>query len=211
MIIQYPHIAQIYGGADTYQDNTGNWVPSSLSIQFETKCRVEPAKNNQYTVGADGNRIYFSSVIYMPLPRKVVSNPSPTPTPGTEIIYQGESIPYKVPNEANGLNQAIIPGLNGRKFNLKLEGRLMEPDVEYVAGPNGFTLMDSTLVPGQRFELAVYYVFTVKDSNNLGVSVGSDFTILPGTLFEVWNGNIRLVRDTVKQFSAGQLNMRIWV
>jgi hypothetical protein len=35
--------------------------------------------------------------------------------------------------------------------------------------------------------------------------------IKPGTLFEVWDGERMIVRETVKQFSKGQLNSRVWL
>lgn len=35
--------------------------------------------------------------------------------------------------------------------------------------------------------------------------------IKPGTLFEVWDGERKIVRTDVKQFSKGQLNARIWL
>ena len=35
--------------------------------------------------------------------------------------------------------------------------------------------------------------------------------IKPGTLFEVWDGERKIVRTDVKQFSKGQLNARVWL
>lgn len=39
----------------------------------------------------------------------------------------------------------------------------------------------------------------------------SGLEIKPGSFFEVWDGETLKVKETVKQFSKGQLNARIWL
>lgn len=106
MVLQYPHKAKVFASGASAKDENGNWQTAEAELIFESDCRLEPAKANQYIVGLDGKQITLSAIVYMPR--------SATP-------------------------------------------------------------------------------------------------IKPGVFFEVWDEEVLLTRETVKQFSKGQLNARVWL
>lgn len=190
----------------------GNWQQSSLELKYESRCRVEASRGNQYVTTMNGEKITFHSVVYLPLPVIKTSGPLPVSTDPDTIIYQGETILWKVPAEMNNEEEVNLTGLAGQLFTLKMDSRPLEKDVEFTNTGTGFRLIGTSgkFITGQRYEATKYYVFQ-KNTGNSGITIGSDFLIKPGSLFEVWVGNVLKVRDTVKQFSLGQLNMRVWL
>lgn len=206
MVVQYPMWAKVIVPGESVKDGP-NYTEGTPVTIFESRCRPEPARNNSYIVGVDGKQVLFSSIVYLPVPRKIII-PSEDVEPG-QTIYGGETISYTV--EETGGDTATVPGVNGRNFYLRMDGRILNSD-EYDILPSGFKLKGTagTLISGQRFELSTYYTFTTLLNNN-SIGIGSSFEIKPGSLFEVWEGERLVVRTTVKQFSKGQLNMRVWV
>ncbi|MBO9660061.1 MAG: hypothetical protein J7527_14670 [Chitinophagaceae bacterium] len=211
MVIQYPHTAKVFEATDSALVN-GNWTESSLQLTYESRSRIEAASSNQYVTGQNGERITFHSVVYLPLPKIITTGPTPPSSEPETIIYQGEMVLWKVPAELDGEEEVNIPALSGQLFNLRMDSRPLEEETEFENTGSGFRLIGTSgkLITGQRYEATKYYVFQKKYGNS-GISVGSDFLIKPGSLFEVWVGNVLKVRDTVKQFSLGQLNMRVWL
>jgi hypothetical protein len=64
---QYPHtiIASIVPGT-TSRDENGNWQPDA-SADITYQCRYEPAGGNAFFEMADGQRVNYSGIIYMPV------------------------------------------------------------------------------------------------------------------------------------------------
>jgi hypothetical protein len=90
-VIQYPHTGKAYKGTESVKGSDGNWTQGSLNSELETICRVEPAKANQYINGADGKRITFTSIVYMPIPELVI-------IPGMLFeVWEGERLIVKEP------------------------------------------------------------------------------------------------------------------
>lgn len=72
MVIQYKHTGKVILAASSSKDGQGDWIEGSPTVFLETKCRAEPAKGNVYITGADGKQIFFSSIVYMPVPVEVI-------------------------------------------------------------------------------------------------------------------------------------------
>lgn len=211
MILQYPNTGKVYLPGASTKGSDGNWSESSLELQLESKCRVEPNKGNQYVIGQDGKQITFSSIVYMPLPTIVSSIIDPVVTSATNIIYAGETVLYIVPAEMDGETEVVLSTLLGQKFTLVVDGRALVKDTEFEILASGFKMLTMPLIEGQRFEITKYYLFRTGISGGSGVVSSSGFEIKPGTLFEVWEGERLIVKEPVKQFSKGQLNMRVWL
>lgn len=213
MILQYPNTGKVFvPPVNSVKGADGNWSNSSLAaLQFETRCRVEPNTGNQFIIGSDGNQLTFKSIVYMPLPNRVSSIIDPVTTQVSEIIYAGETILYIVPADKDGEFEVVLDSLLGQLFTLVVDGRPLIKDTEFEIQASGFKMLIESLIPGQRFEITKYYLFRTGISGNNGVVTGSDFEIKPGSLFEVWDSERLIVKTEVKQFSKGQLNMRVWL
>lgn len=212
MVLQYPNTGKVYLPGNSVRLPDGNWSESSLELQLETRCRVEPNKGNQYIIGQDGKQITFASIVYMPHPTVIADLIDPVSLVET-IIYAGETKIYQVPADKVGLTAVDLDYLAGQKFTLAVDGRPLKRDVEFEITATGFKLIGSggLLIEGQRFEITKYYSFNIGFTGSNGVTASSSFEIKPGTLFEVWEGERLIVKESVKQFSKGQLNMRVWL
>jgi hypothetical protein len=71
MITQYPHTINLTTNADSTQDSDGNWTPGSTTTVSKS-CRAEPSGGNGYVRAADGERINFNWIVYLPLPQDKV-------------------------------------------------------------------------------------------------------------------------------------------
>jgi hypothetical protein len=68
MVTQYPHsFTYQLPGTSTLNEATGNWS-STNGAEKTITCRAEPNKGDSFINGADGNRILYDYVLYMPLP-----------------------------------------------------------------------------------------------------------------------------------------------
>jgi len=64
--VQYPDIISFsYSGEGTI-GTTGNWTAGSNGSVITGSCRYESSGGNGYIVVADGTRISYSGIIYMP-------------------------------------------------------------------------------------------------------------------------------------------------
>lgn len=91
MILQYINTGKAIIPGESVKGDGGNWTETGSEVFLETKCRVEPAKNNQYITGADGKQITFSSIVYMPIPEVILK-------PGMLFeVWEGERLIVKEP------------------------------------------------------------------------------------------------------------------
>lgn len=82
-LMQYPHRMVITLVSDSAQDAQGNWIQGSMTVT-ERICRAEPSSSGRYLNGADGEKIYFDFILYMPLPADTIP-------PGAEIqVYNAD-------------------------------------------------------------------------------------------------------------------------
>ena len=213
MVIQYLNTCKILKYADSILGSDGNYTQGESEVIFETKCRIEPNSGNQFIVGADGERITFRSIVYMPLPVEVTSSFSPTHINDDIVVYAGPTLLHVVTEEENGTTTVNMPELAGLKFNLRMDFAPLIPGEEFESIPaGGFRIKGGAgvLIEGQRFEASVYYEVNKKWASDISV-VGGNFFIKPGSNVSVWLGSNLIVEETVKQFSKGQMNMRIWL
>jgi hypothetical protein len=214
MVIQYPHRGKLFIPGSTVKGLDGKWPGSSLELQFETRCRAEPASSNQFIIGQGGERISFKCIVYIPLPKIVVSSADVPSAAGSQKVYAGDTVIYSVPLDMVGENEVTLSDLAGvTNFSLKVDGRPLILDTEYEKITSGFRLIGSggSLISGQRFEITKLYVFNISQTGSSGVMVSGDFDMKPGSLFEVWDGETLKVAEKIKQFSKGQLNARVWL
>lgn len=212
MIIQYPHTLQVTKPADSSLIN-GNWSTGESTIVYESRCRIEPNASSQFIKGLDGSQIVFKGIIYMPLPVQADSTYIPVANTQDKVIYAGETVVHVVTPEESGGDTVLMPELAGKKFTLRLDILPLVADEYEVLDAGGFKVKGivAPLETGQRFELSVYYEVDVVTPGGNGLGIGGDFFIKPGSPISVWWGNNKMMEDTVKQFSKGQLNARIWV
>ena len=65
-MIQYPDTITITRSPGYTQDANGNFKPDGEGIPFTGSCRAEVAGNNPVIPGADGEKVEYSWVVYMP-------------------------------------------------------------------------------------------------------------------------------------------------
>lgn len=64
--MQYPDNIQIALSSGLEPDDNGNFQAPEESTPFSSVCRAEVAGDNPSIVGADGNKIEYSWIVYMP-------------------------------------------------------------------------------------------------------------------------------------------------
>lgn len=84
MVKQYPHTISITTVAATNRDANGNFVAGTPVTGSEKKCRFEPSTGNAFITGAGGEKIYYSGIVYLPLPADQI-------IPGTMAIVKNGS------------------------------------------------------------------------------------------------------------------------
>jgi hypothetical protein len=70
MIIQYPHILKfdvITGGVEEVDENGDTVIVPGQTTTIEVKCRFEPNADGELIVSADGAKLDFGWIVYMPL------------------------------------------------------------------------------------------------------------------------------------------------
>jgi hypothetical protein len=87
MVVQYPHtLIATTTIQPTGQDQNGDWTPGEFIESDPIECRAESATGNGYIAGADGTRIDYSWIVYMPLSTDILQT-------GTSVtIKDGENI-----------------------------------------------------------------------------------------------------------------------
>lgn len=77
MIIQYPHILRfdiVTGGVEEIDENGDTVIVPGQATTIEVKCRFEPNADGQVIVSADGAKLEFGWIVYMPLDQIVVES-----------------------------------------------------------------------------------------------------------------------------------------
>jgi len=88
MITQYPHTISLTSTVAGSKDGSGNWVAGS-STTVNKSGRYEPQRGDGTVQAADGTRINYDGIIYLPLPMDPVA-------PGTPVIVkQGATVLLK--------------------------------------------------------------------------------------------------------------------
>lgn len=89
MISQYPHILKfdiVTGGGEESDENGDTLIVPGATTTIEVKCRFEPNADGQVIVSADGAKLEFGWIVYMPLDQNSVES-------GTVIRgYNGEDL-----------------------------------------------------------------------------------------------------------------------
>lgn len=75
---QYPHIISITTKSGSYQNANGNWVPATETT-VEKAGRYEPNSTNGMITAADGTRINYDGIVYLPLPQTALA-------PGAKVV-----------------------------------------------------------------------------------------------------------------------------
>lgn len=78
MIKQYPHFLFVITEEEAHQDDEGNWIGNSESVDFYAVCREETDGRGQEVQTAGGVFRQFSSTIFLPK--------------GTKKIEEGKTI-----------------------------------------------------------------------------------------------------------------------
>lgn len=65
--MQYPDTIEITKAPEFVQDEDHNFKPSGEGTVVSLECRAEVAGNNPVITGADGNKVEYSWIVYMPL------------------------------------------------------------------------------------------------------------------------------------------------
>jgi hypothetical protein len=72
-VSQYPHVMTLAPLASSTMDENGDWQTTEAATT-ELNCRYEVNTKNSFIVGADGTRIDYAGVVYIPLPVDELKN-----------------------------------------------------------------------------------------------------------------------------------------
>jgi hypothetical protein len=64
--VQYPDTLSFTDSPNGTQDSQGNWVQGSSNSAQSISCRYESSGGNAFIMTADGKRINYSGIVYMP-------------------------------------------------------------------------------------------------------------------------------------------------
>jgi hypothetical protein len=103
MIKQYPHTISITTQAQATRNGSGNWVPGSSST-VEKACRYEPRSGNGFIQDADGQRIYYDGIVYLPLPQTTLA-------PGVTV---------EIKNGAEVLSKSTVKRFSAGQLNARV-------------------------------------------------------------------------------------------
>jgi len=70
MVVQYPHILKfdiVTGGSEEIDENGDTVIVPGATTAIEVKCRFEPNADGELIVSADGAKLDFGWIVYMPL------------------------------------------------------------------------------------------------------------------------------------------------
>jgi hypothetical protein len=75
--MQYPDTISFSSSADaTYNETTGVWTPGASGTATTANCRYEASGGNGMIVVADGTRINFSGIVYLPKDAPIIKTGS---------------------------------------------------------------------------------------------------------------------------------------
>jgi hypothetical protein len=218
MVTQYPHIIAIESkSSDAVQDDDGNWIPGTDAEVVYLPCRAESATGNGYLNGVDGQRIDYSWIVYLPF--KGSTSTTVTFENGQHVKLSTGDVEIIVGDDEAGTNSISRSSLNGKTFTLERRGvgELLSSEFSTLPG-GGFTLADSVdaIKAGEIFIAHTYDTITTATALSAILSGNASVNIKPGNKATVTgtdgNGGTEVIlTDTVKRFSRGQLNSRLWL
>ena len=106
-MVQYPDTISFSDAANGGQDGNGNWVAGNAGDVVETDCRYEPKSGNGFVTTADGERVSYSGVVYLPL--------------HTPYIKEGSSITVTIkrPGEEDSVLKEKVLRFSRGQFNCR--------------------------------------------------------------------------------------------
>lgn len=102
MVTQYPHTIEITTVSGATKTN-GNWSAGVDSLAI-TSGRYEPKSGNGTVLTADGERINYDGIVYLPLPQSIV-------VPGAKVV---------VKNGATVLLQSTVKRFSAGQLNARI-------------------------------------------------------------------------------------------
>jgi len=99
-INQYPHTLTLTSISSSVQDGNGDWVQGDITVS-ERVCRAEPASSGRYLVAANGDKIYYDFVIYMPLPAETIA-------PGTKAEISNQDLEILAAGQIKRFNRGQL-------------------------------------------------------------------------------------------------------
>ena len=99
MVVQYPHILKfsiVTGGSEEIDENGDTVIVPGATTTIEVKCRFEPNGSGEQIPSADGLKLDYSWIVYMPL--------------GQPEIPEGIDV-------TGYLNERLIASGNVKRFN----------------------------------------------------------------------------------------------
>lgn len=212
MVVQYNHIATIETpGTDSYLDANGNWVAGTPGNTVVLKCRAESATGNGYLKGVDGTKIDYSWIVYFQIAGTDFFS---YVSPGS--IEKVSDLEITINADEAGDYTVLRPELAGKTYSLQRRGVGVLKSSEFTILSNGFRLANTLdlLQAGEFFVATINNV--VPTGTLVTVSGGKIGQIKTGSKVTVsgsdGNGGAEVIlTDTVKRFSCGQLNARVWL
>ncbi|MDO4782991.1 MAG: hypothetical protein Q4A09_07245 [Capnocytophaga felis] len=100
MIKQYPHFLFVITEEEAHQDDEGNWIGSSESVDFYAVCREETDSRGQEVQTAGGVFRQFSSAIFLPKGTKKIDEGKTVfvanDLSGSDIRIKGQVLKFDV-------------------------------------------------------------------------------------------------------------------
>jgi hypothetical protein len=197
MVEQYPHTMVVTTlNTEAVQDEQGNWLQSADDTTLLLPCRAEPNSYRFITL-PDGSHYTFPFTVYLPddtpdilqdaqiTVRDImqnIRNYDPFAQPPVEI---------PIAEDMAGSSTVLFPALKGKQYLLSKSGLGWYRKNEYTYVPDGgFTLVSGYEVQ----EGEVFFAFIT--GNDVPPEVDTARLVAQGT---------------VKQFSRGQFNCRLWL
>lgn len=103
MTSQYPHTVVLTVRSWNTKDSNGNWTAGTETVT-EIKGRYEPSSGNGMIAAADGTRIHYDGIVYLPLPQSTLA-------PGTAVVIK---------NGAEVLLQGKIKRFSAGQLNARI-------------------------------------------------------------------------------------------
>lgn len=196
-MVMYPHTMIITSlNTDAVQDENGNWTQQDSETTLLLPCRAEP-NGNRYIVNTDGSKYVFAFGVYMPGSTPEIPEGSNVTIKDISQQAAGysplnkEPIEIVVTPEMAGSSTIAVLALKGKKYLLSKRGFDWYRRSEYsYLSDGGFTLENGY----QPEEGEVFFAF--ETGNDVPDNIDSAKLVATGT---------------VKQFSKGQLNCRLWL
>mgnify|MGYP003512555468 FL=1 len=103
MVTQYPHTITVKTSYEAAKNGSGNWVPGGEITQQLTG-RFEPNSGNGFVTAADGQKINYDGIVYLPLPQATLA-------PGAKV---------EVKNGAEVLLKSTIKRFSAGQLNARV-------------------------------------------------------------------------------------------